>query len=244
MGHIGKGVTIAGGQAIFGDSIGGDVNAGVGQLSFLPKAQVLGNVMYWSDNKASFAGSASVSGTVKQYPPTNNQVNSKAITAGILGTIFFVKIADILVLLVVGLLLFALFPIYFKNASAYTTTHFWMAALIGLIAIIITPIIIGLLFFTVIGIPLAIFLLVVYLFALWIARIFPILVLGQFVFSKTGNKANNGWAYVVGLVIFIILELIPIVSTITDILVLLTGFGTLLSLKKDYYTKLRTKKLI
>lgn len=244
MGHIGKGVTLGAGQATFGNSIGGDVNAGVGQLSFLPKAQVSGNVNYWSDNEASFAGSASVSGTVKQYPPNNNHVNSRAITTGILGTIFFVKIADILVLLIVGLLLFALFPIYFKNASVYITTHFWMAALIGLIAIIITPIIIGLLFFTVIGIPLAIFLMVVYLFALWIARIFPILAIGQFVFTKSGRKTNPGWAYVVGLVIFIILELIPIVSTITDILVLLTGFGTLLSLKRNYYTNLRTKKLI
>jgi cytoskeletal protein CcmA (bactofilin family) len=245
LGPIGKGVTLAGGQAIFGNSVGGNVMAGIGQLSFLPNTNVNGNVYYWSDNKAQFSGTASVSGAVKQYPPSNNnRDNSKAITAGILGTLFLIKLTDIIALLIVGLLLIALLPVYSQNAAAFISSHFVLSLLVGFLGIIITPVIIMLLVFTVIGIPLGILLLILFLATLWFARIFALLALGKFVMGKINSRTGNGWALVAGVIIYCILQIIPIVSFFTDILVALSGFGTFLTLKRNYYTNLRKKKLI
>lgn len=241
---IGKGATLGGGQVNIANTINGDVTAGVGQLSFGNDSKVNGNVAYWSNNRAILSEGATISGSIKQYlPPQQNNKNAQK-TAAVIGSLFVIKLTDIIVLLIMGLLVVALLPIYTKTSTDIVESHFWMGFLIGLIGIIITPIVILFIMFTIIGIPLGLFIFVAYLFILWFARIFPIIALGNFVLSKSGKKKNNGWALLLGVVIYIILELIPFVSFFAEAFVVVAGFGTYLISTKTYYNSLRTKKII
>ena len=74
LGSIGKGATLAGGQATLADTIGGDTTAVVGQLTLNPNARVSGNLTYWSEEDVSLSPQASVSGqVVKHVPPVGSE---------------------------------------------------------------------------------------------------------------------------------------------------------------------------
>lgn len=244
-GPVKKGMTIAGGQVTVANGVGGDLLAGVGNLSLADGASVDGSLTYWSDSKAQISQGASVSGKISQEIPVRHEKEPQKAAAGLVGLFFFLKFTDTLMLLIIGILMTLLLPNYMAEASEFMESKFWVALLIGLVGVVVTPILLVLLMLSVVGIPLALFLFVVYFFLMWFVRIFPILAIGKFAISKLGNNtASRPWAYVAGLVIYIILSIIPIVSSLTDIAVLLTGYGTFLAMKKNYYTTLRTKKLI
>lgn len=243
-GPIEKGMTIAGGDVSVGNTIGGDIMAGVGNLSFLSGSKVNGNVTYWSDNKVSVQDGATIAGRLTQTIPPRETKTTNAAAKGFLGFLVFLRVTDTIALLAIGLILLALLPIYFANSHEYIKTHFWGTMLVGLIGVIVTPVVIFLLMLTIIGIPLALFLMVLYIFVLWFVRIFPILLLGQFTLSKFGNNKNLYWAYIVGLIIYSVLCVIPIIASITFLVTVLSGYGTLIMQKKNYYTALRSKKLI
>ncbi|OGH17283.1 MAG: hypothetical protein A3C30_01625 [Candidatus Levybacteria bacterium RIFCSPHIGHO2_02_FULL_40_18] len=245
---IGRGVTIGGGSVLIGNSVGGDILAGVGELSLSPEANVDGNLTYWSENEVNIQEGASVSGKIKHETPpraaTKGKDFDKGIATAIAGFALMVKLVDILWLIIVGLALMFFFPNYTTRASDYIRTKFGLALLIGFMALIVTPILGIILFITLFGIPAAITLFIVFLLMFWFGRIFAIYTLGRFVLAKAGNKNAKAWAYIVGIVVYLILTIIPIVNFITDILITLSGVGALLALKKIYYTELKQKKLI
>lgn len=242
---VGKGITIAGGQINIANTVDGDVTAGVRSLTFENGAHVSGKVSYWSNEKANVMTGATISGTIQQFlPPQPTNRTPQHTFRDVIEAALIFRTADLLVLLIVGLLLISLLPVYTQTSLEYITKNFWMALIVGLIASIVTPAIIIILLVTLIGIPLAIVLLVMFVFCLWLARIFALIAIGRFILAKTNNKTGNNWSFIVGLFVYFVLNFIPIVSNITHVAVVLSGLGTFIMMKKNYFTMLRTKKLI
>ncbi len=246
---VGRGITIGGGSVLIANSVGGDILAGVGELTLSPGANVAGDLAYWSENKANIAEGATVSGTVKQEIPRDKDQKqfsdvSKKVSGATAGFFLTLKIVDIIWLIIVGLALIFFFPNYTVRASDFVRTKFGWALLTGLIAIIVLPIAGVILFITLFGIPIAFILFFVFFLMLWIGRVLAIYALGRFALERTGNKNPKALVYIVGIVIYLILTIIPIVNFITDILVVLSGTGSLLAMKREYYSELRKKKLL
>src|SRR3990170_1195991 len=100
---IGKGATIGVGAATFGNTVNGDVTAGVGELTLTPNAKVAGHLNYWSENDAQIQQGAEISGkTVHNYPQKKEREESAKALGGLLG-IF--KIASFLAALIIGAIL-------------------------------------------------------------------------------------------------------------------------------------------
>lgn len=245
---IGRGVTIGGGTVLIANSVGGDILAGVGELNLSPGANVAGDLTYWSENKANIADGATVSGIIKQEIPREDQKQAYDVGRKVGGVVtgFFLtlKIVDIIWLIIAGLALIFFFPNYTSRASDFVKTKFGRALLTGLIALIALPVIGIILLIILFGIPIAFILFFVFFLMLWIGRVFAIYALGRFATERAGNKNAKTLAYIVGVVIYLILTIIPIVNFITDILVVLSGTGSLLAMKREYYLDLRKKKLL
>lgn len=243
-------INVAGGSVIIGNFVGGDTNAAAGELSLTNNAAINGDLTYWSENDANISESASVSGVVTRELPPNYDfdgkeiVDGKAIAKGLAGAFFLFKLIDTIMLLVVGLIFIALFPVYSDRIVKHIKTRFGMSLLLGLAAVILIPVLALILMVTFFGIPLGILLIVLYAAMLWFVRIFALLIIGRFILDKTNNKGGSYWALIIGVVIYFILGFLPIISFITDLLILLTGVGGLLAVKKQLYTELRNKKLI
>ncbi len=96
---------------------------------------------------------------------------------------------------------------------------------------------------TLFGISLAINLLWVYLFILFLAQIIASLWIGQLVCKVFNRKDQTGWVFLVGLVVYGLLTLIPFIGGLLSFIATLLGLGATVISLKSYYRELRDKKL-
>ncbi len=101
----------------------------------------------------------------------------------------------------------------------------------GLVTLILVPIIMVLLFCTLIGIPLAIILLLFYGIAIYISTIFTAYLIGYKIWQKVFDKDINMLGLgVIGLFILFLCSLIPGVRTLVSIVTTLVGLGLIVNI--------------
>lgn len=244
FGPVGKGATICGGDVTFGNTIGNNVNAGIGKLTLTSAAKINGDLNYWSEKQAQIAQDASVSGALTYHPSSDSYDASKAIGEAAAGVGMAVKLFEAITALIIGALIIRFTPFYTKRILDTSLTKPWASLGIGFAAIILTPILVGVLFVTILGIPLAVILLFMYLIELYIAKIFTSILIGQKLLELLKQNGNMYMALIVGIIAGIVLMFIPIIGWFVLLVTYLIAFGALVIAKKDFYRELREKKLI
>lgn len=205
-------IVAAGGDITIRGTVEGNIVAVAGQVTLGRAGRVTGDIAY-GDKKPFLAPGSRVSGDVKKFELGD---------ASIIGAIGF-WIGFTLSLLVLGLVLLALAPRAADAIARTAKAKTLIAALVGLLAFFLIPIIAIAACVTLIGLPLGIVLLfsIVPLYA--IAYLSSALVLGRVILKKARILA-----FVVGLVLLQVLTLIPIVGGIIGFLAVVLGLGAML----------------
>ncbi len=240
-GPVGRGITASGGQVILGSSVGGDVNAIANQLTLTSGAKVNGNLDYTSNNQAQIQSGATVSGKTNQHISPAKPSREVGPLVGF-GITF--KIISLLAYFIVGLILLRFMPNFFWGKAATLIKSPWLSLVAGIITLIVVPFVVFILMFTLVGIPLALIILGLYLIALYLSVIVSSLALGSKVFELFHQARTGGWALLVGLIIYEILSIIPILGGFVTFFAVIFGFGALLIAWKNLYDNLLTKKII
>ena len=236
---------IGAGNLTISNRINGDVDAGIGTLRLTSKARVNGNLTYWSDKDASIDPAAKVGGEVTRNTPAEGFRPAPSKIWGIpTGAGLFFKIISIISTLIIGLLIILLFPRFSQKAADNITRRPWPSVGFGLLALVATPIITIILLVTIVGIPLALILFLLYLMSLYIVRIFAMLWAGRLLSEKTGWKASSYWSFIVGAVIYYLIQMVPVVGVVVTALVILFGLGAALIAKKEAYTLARKESIL
>ncbi len=242
---IGKGAKFGAGNLTLGSSIGGDVEAGVGLLTLTSKADVSGDITYWSNTDANVhKGAKLTGGLTKNTPPKGFSVSPAKVLSVATGVNIFFQIMALISSFVIGFLLIRFFPNSTKTVLAALEKRPWASLGIGLLTLILTPIIIVLLLIIILTIPIALILLAAYLVALYLTRIYISYFIGKKLFYQFTKKEYNYWALLVGLVIFAIISLIPIIGGILVFLSVLFGLGAIFFKLKDLYSSSREKNIL
>lgn len=246
LGPIGKDVNIAGGQVNIDNSVGGDIAAGIGQLTLSPNAKVDGNINYWSNNKASLSSQSTVSGKITQHiPPQRQKMQTpQAAKATLAAFVAAFKIMGFLSALLIGFILIKVFPVFVSKTSNEISGNLLLTLAVGFIALAATPFLFILLLATVIGIPIAFLYVIAVVFDLWFAKIFVSLAIGLYTSKRVEHKWNMHLALFLGLLIYYIIGIIPVIGWLFDLLAGLAGFGAIILTKKNIFTDLSKKKLI
>jgi cytoskeletal protein CcmA (bactofilin family) len=240
FGPIGKGITAGAGTLMIANTVGGDVVTGVGQLDLASNAIVNGELNYISEEKASLAQGASVSGQIKhQLPPKRpGEEEKQQVLAGLgIGWAVF----KFLSLLVIGSLLLWAVPIFSKKTSEEIVKNPLQSLGIGFLTLIATPIAAIILMVTVVGLPLGFMLLIGYFFLLYIVKVFVALAIGKKILDP---KTNPFLQLALGLLILTVVFLVPVFGGLAEFIALLLGLGALVATKRSFMQNLRTKKLI
>ena len=184
-GTIGKSILGAAQFANVNGRVNGGVKLDVESLGVGEKASISGGLLYTSDKEAIIPPSAHVAGTVNRtpLPPKSERrktmfpkVNSKPWPANALSSILF--------FLIVGLIVVSVFPKYTKRISDQMKATPLATGVTGAIALMTTPVLIVLLAITILGIPIAIALLFVYLFVVIFSRIFVAGIVGAYILEN------------------------------------------------------------
>ncbi len=211
-GEVNGDVVVLSGDITIRGSVAGDVVALSGLATLGRRGRVAGDLVYGDDEPVRARGSR-VEGEVKKIEFGD---------ASIIGAIAF-WIGFTVSMLLLGLLLLLLAPRAGEAVARTGKDKPLIAALVGLLAFFLLPVIAIAACLTVIGLPLGIVLLLLVVPLYVIGYLTTALVLGRLILKKARILA-----FVVGLVILQLLTLIPIAGGLIGFLAVIFGLGVLL----------------
>lgn len=238
-------ILAAGGNLTFQGSAN-SLEAKVGNLRLAPGAVVSGNLDYWSTEEASISTESSVSGkTTRHELPSQlkHPSSSKNFNKILGGFNLFSKLVSITTTLILGFFLLKFFPHCTAQAISTLRSKPWISLGLGLAAAIIVPVCAILLFITVLALPFGVFTLALFIFYLYLTRIYAILTLGQLLTNKVSQNTSPYLYLALGIIIYYVLTSVPFLGALLKLTIVFFGFGAGLISAKSTYSEARTKKI-
>ncbi|MFC7859452.1 hypothetical protein ACFQ9D_01845 [Arthrobacter koreensis] len=215
-GSFGDDLVGAAGDIDIAGEVGRDVAVGVGDLTI--DGTVGGNVTYNSSNEADIADGA-VSGTTEQIvPQPNEEPTTGEKFAGWLLGLLYALVALSLITAAAGWLL----PRLLHRVTDQLIPRPWKALLVGFVAFIVVPLVLLLLLFTVIGAPLALTALLVWLTLMLATFVFGAYYIGRLIFR---NRQHPVIMALVGGVVLIVALQIPWLNVLVWFAMVFFGLG-------------------
>jgi hypothetical protein len=141
--------------------------------------------------------------------------------------------------LILGLISLSFLPKYHQLAVDILKARPWASLGIGFIAAVVIPAVCALLFALVFTVPVALILTAAFGILLYWGRIFVISRIGE---ALVGTRKR--WAFVLGLVLYYVIGVIPIIGWLFVLLVVLSGLGAELIARKQFYVDARARELL
>jgi cytoskeletal protein CcmA (bactofilin family) len=223
-GMIDKELKAAGGEIILSGRINGNVALKGQRIRILDSAIIDGDLSYSSPQEAEIAKGAQILGTI-QYEPVERPMGS--IIAAAIGIAFLVLLS----LIITGILGYLLFPRFIDIAVTDIRSEPWKCLGLGLALFAATPIVISVLFVTLIG----------WLPALVIGALYLLLLLSGFLTSAfyTGDliwglrrvaiesRTGRLGSFALAALLLILLGLIPVLGNLLLFVLMLLGVGAM-----------------
>lgn len=242
---LGNGVQAAAGVLSVTNSVAGDLTFAGERLSLTDDANIGGDVVYFSEKEAQISQGAVISGKVaRNIPPVAMKDARKAVKGTASSVVSFWTFFSFISALIFGVILLKLAPNYFLRVSSQILTRFWANLGIGFLSVILTPIVLGVVFITIFGIPLFFILLFLYALTLYVAKLFASLFLGGLFVKKFLVKKGLFVTFLIGLVLFYLIGIIPFVGWLGQFILVLAATGALFVEKRKFYAVVRQKKLL
>lgn len=238
---------IAGRLAILG-VIGGDVDVTVNSnLIVANQAKIGGNLSYRAPNESEIKG-ANVQGKVEyeQYvvdtPSFDFEQIQRSLTLGYISYKVFVFFSYLLIALIFVLLV----PNFIYGVNQGVRKNFWKSLGVGGLTVI--SLIAGILisFISGVGFLIGVVLSSAAVILFIVAQVFAGMIIGSFIVKtdKKSSKLRIFLSYLVGLIVYTLVLLIPVLGWLVGIVVYLTALGSVVNGKMEIYSALQKKKVL
>ncbi len=223
---------IGGGVITINSEVKGNVKiTSADKIKLGSNAKIGGNLEYNSKNEIEIEEGASILGETTIINKKGKTDSSKETVFAILFAIISVGILiKILGLIIVGLILLYVFRNLTENTVKEGLNNFWKSLATGLVLLFIIPIIMILLFITVIGIWPGIIVGVLYILSIFLAISLSGITFGSWAISvirKNKDYPINWKIVVVGVLALTIITFIPIIGGIVCFIFVLINFGAI-----------------
>jgi len=217
-----------------------------GQINILSQARLLDDLKIFHQSEPYIHPQSRISGDLitQQFESDNNYSsdryfpNQPKILKKLTLFVVVQKIVALAIEILLGSLLIVLMPKLIKSITKLSQTEPGKNIGWGFLTVIIVPIASVLLFISLIGIPVAVVVLMLYAFSFYLARVIADISLGNSLLKdKPFKKPFHSLA--LGLLLLGLLKLIPVLGWLTYFIFILNGLGTLYLFFKTY---LKVKK--
>jgi cytoskeletal protein CcmA (bactofilin family) len=221
-GKVGRDLAIGGNSAIIASQVSRNVEARVNQLHLASSAQVGGNVHLISHNNLTKDSGAAVGGKVSRSEPPQKQSSAKHTWLGF-SLAWFVY--WLLAMLAFALVIALVFPQLLVRVTSRAIPRPWKAMLIGFLAGLAAQVVIIVCAITIIGIPVAVFLGLLWALILILSGPTFAYYLGRLIMRDSKHILLT---MLVGALVLILLYFIPFVNLLAIAVAIWTGSGLLL----------------
>jgi cytoskeletal protein CcmA (bactofilin family) len=236
-------VRIAAAEVTVSDSVGSDLSVAAPSIHLTSNASVGRHFRYWSETDPSIEEGAKIRGTVVRRPIPETLRGERLLEQLTLLKLVWTAISFFSTL-IIGLMIVHSYPV-FSLAVDWTIRERPIASLgAGAAALIGMPILILVSCATVLALPLGLVLGALYISTLYLARIFVMVWAGQLLLLLVSDSPSPTWAFVVGLVVYSLCTLMPVVGPFVTVSTLFAGVGALLLTKRALVEQLRERRLV
>jgi cytoskeletal protein CcmA (bactofilin family) len=207
-------------------TVDGDVVLAARDIEILPTARVRGSLVYWSGQEARIEPGAQIRGPIVHRQPEFLDRAGRILTvvATITRALFVVN------LLAAGLILFLLFPGFTVSAARTIQREPGASLALGIVLVAGIPVVLGCLVLSIVGAPLGLALVPVYLVALLIGLLTAAFCLGELGAHAVLRRPElSRGAHVAGLLVALtalsLVRLIPIAGNVILLLAVVVGLG-------------------
>lgn len=234
-GKIGHDLLGAGGNFIISGEVGRNAKLFVGQdgdqksnLTLTDSAKIGGNLAYTDKEKAEIARGAQISGETTQNMPRVRESMTgagKSLVSFWKWGMFFSMLSTF----VVGLILVLIMKDKSDQLLDMASEKIWLSILWGILVMIVTPVVAGIFFFTIIGIPLALIILVFWLVALYLAHVVFSLFLGRSIMRHIFSRENPSrvWSLIAGIIVYELIVFIPLIGALFALVAMWWALGAM-----------------
>ena len=222
-GKVGRDATLGGQNVTIDGTIGRNTTATDMLLTLGSAAHLGGTLDYTSKNDVQMTTGAVVAGPTQHHlPPAHEQRAQNGFVARFWGVAYWFG-----AFLLFGLVLLGFAPRRYRMTSEVMVKQGGWALLAGIVSLVMVPIIAVILMVTVIGIPLGITLIMLWLISMMASFVYSAYTIGEFIAVQASWKLKwpNAIALLLGLVILALLMLIPVVGGLCGFLALVWGLG-------------------
>lgn len=221
-GTIGRDAALAGQNVTINGQIARNVTASVEQLSLGSGAKIGGDLSYTSKNEVLSANDAVVAGTTTKYLPKEQPQRRIGSVVGFgVGAVIFAALAGLVFVLTLVLLI----PQTIHNVTNQAIKSPWKTLLVGFLASLIVPILFIIILLTVIGIPLALLLIGVWILISSLSGVMSAYYTGRLIWK---DQHNAILIMLVGSLLLFVLYFIPIIGVFVALGAYFMGTGMLL----------------
>jgi len=233
-GPVALSVTGATDHAFIDAKVGGDVHLNTSSLTLGDNAKIAGSVKYESSSVATLAPSATIAGTLTQTVPKITKEKISVREAKQPGGDFGKLLVKIIIYIVLAAIITSIAPKRTKKILDVMKELPMATSLTGFLTLIVVPVIIIALAITIVGIPFALILGVIYAFALALSRVFAAILVGEYLFANFhGNKNGNMLLTILlGVTVTWIVFSLPILGGIAGFLAVIWGLGAIIQTRK------------
>lgn len=217
-GKVGRDLAAAGANIVVANEIGRNIKGTVDQLKLDSTADVKGNIDYTSNNDLERASGAQVDGTIsRSNPPQDSKDKGNMLELGFAWFAYW-----LIAFLVIALALILAIPDFVHRSSDKVFAKPWKAPLIGLAVTLLGPIVLIILAITLVGIPLAILLGLIWLVIVLLSGPFFAYLVGRLILRRS-NQALL--IMLVGALVVLVAYFIPIIGFLVMLAAVWTGTG-------------------
>lgn len=223
-GAVEKQLKVSGGRVVITGTINGNVELWAEEIIIESTAVIAGNLHYKSPDEAEIASGARIAGEVLY---TAVDMDMKPVFAGAIVAVLLVLLS----MIVAAAVLYLLFPGISMAISQSMLKQPWLSLGLGLAVFAGTPVLITILFSTLIGSLLAILLLAIYLVMLVAGYFVGALAVANTALNKMGktdvSKSMRVLSLAVAIFALAVINLLPLLGNLISWAVLLAGLGGL-----------------
>jgi cytoskeletal protein CcmA (bactofilin family) len=214
-------VRAAGGRVLINGPVDGDVVATAGKVELGPNARIGGQLRYASREEIKRDAAAHVQGGVQRMQVPDQAERSVGRRGGWVWSIGLMLIAAALV---------GAFPGFYARVAETLRARGWMSLLLGFVALVCIPVAALIMMFTLIGVPLALLAIALYLALLLVGYVSTGIGLGAWVLARLkADRAEAKWrrigAAVLGVLAISLLGRLPYAGGFVVFAALLIGLG-------------------
>ncbi len=228
-------VKIAGGEVYINAPVGGDADIKANKLTLGPNADIRGNLKYSANKPVIIEEGGKVRGETAFTQLKGHDGINKGMTAGLIFGLFtFVFVVKFLMLLTAALIFGLVFRRYSRELVEKATANPLKELGRGVVTLIVLPILSIILLITIIGAPFGILGLLSFIMLCILGAVLTPIFLGSLVYKWISKKPDyiiNWKTILLGIVIYFILGLIPLLGWVVKCIAVTITLGAALNIK-------------